>query len=108
MLKIIFLLKCMNFEGYFQGHDIYRKKSCQGSLSFLLVKKAKTSQINTFTLTIKYPKLRLSCLMLNHFLLIQLSFSYININDVKNKVWEHSYTKHFASFMRKWLSEVSV
>ena len=26
MLNIIFLLKCMNFEGYFQGHDIYRKK----------------------------------------------------------------------------------
>ena len=107
MLKIIFLLKCMNFEGYFQGHDIYRKKLLRKSfISFS--KKAKTSQINTFTLTIKYLKLRLSCLMLNHFLLIQLSFSYININDVKNKVWEHSYTKHFASFMRKWLSEVSV
>ena len=98
----------MNFEGYFQGHDIYRKKGAKEVFHFFQKKKAKTSQINTFTLTIKYPKLRLSCLMLNHFLLIQLSFSYININDVKNKVWEHSYTKHFASFMRKWLSEVSV
>ena len=70
-------------------------------------KKAKTRQINIFTLTIKYPKLRLSCLMLIYFLLIQLSFSYININDVKNKVWEHGYTKHFASFMITLSEEIA-
>ena len=45
MLKIIFLLKCMNFEGYFQGHDIYRKKGAKEVFHFFQKKGPKPAKL---------------------------------------------------------------